>query len=181
MSTIATTSAETAAALTWETKSGKTKAAWTATSALSAPVALKRLVAKQRDIQSLLNGQYRPFYHDMDALLSAKQTDELTTELSDTLSINSDGGTLVPLNPLTVVSKRATMCRLQWLAGGGFNTVNGEGVSAAPKGLKAALVSVAVEVLQLLTPLPVSITDTLSDTPLPVSLTDTPANIVATS
>lgn len=119
------------APLTWETKTGKDRAAHSATAQALAPRAARLNSAIDIDVSRLMAGRYGAFMADVRAELKGKTLDWFTGTVRQSLTVTHEGVPMAPAGDvLTVANKqgmRAFCNALIVLAAGNAATMTSKG------------------------------------------------------
>ena len=117
--------------LTWETKTGKARAAHSATAQALAPRAVRLDSAIDADVTRLMSGRYSAFMADVRAELKGKTLDWFTGTVRQSLTVTHEGVPMAPVGDVLTMSNKVGMrafCNaLIVLAAGNAATMNSKG------------------------------------------------------
>jgi hypothetical protein len=123
------------APLTWATKSGKARAAHSATAQALAPRAARIGAARADDLQAFRRGQYGRVLRDIDGALTGAAREAVLESMRAKLTRMVDGAPMIPAgDPLTRKDKdtaKALGAALRELVGGQFTNSKGKTIKCA--------------------------------------------------
>jgi hypothetical protein len=103
-------------ALTWETKTGKTRAAFTPAAAARGNREARLKAADAATVAQLQNNTFRPFLRDVASKLTAAHVTALRAHVAAALSTMVDGVPMLPAGDvLSVSNKKAAIAVATWL------------------------------------------------------------------